>query len=455
MARELIANLVAQLYNGKLDRRAFTKRAAAAGLSATLAGQVVARFDQVAAQDATPAAGEKASDIGNSSVTHITDTSKGTIKLYSSWPLTAAYQDIGGDAVESVKLALEDFGMAAGGFALAYEALDDGIAANNGRWDGPKETENAQRVIGDPDAMVYMATYNSNAAKVSIPLTNEAGLAQISYANTYPGLTKAIEGVTEEGEPDIYYPTGKRNYMRTIVSDEFQGSNGADWGYTTQGKRKAYVLHDQTLYGQGVADVFQQAFAKLGGEVLGFEGYDPAAGEYQSLMISIADKGPDILYLGATVENNAPKLVQDMRAQMSPEDVLFLGPDGLINQEFIDGAAGAAEGAYVTFAGFPPNELKGPGADFATRATERLGHGPDAYAVYAYESTVVVIQAIDQVQEKDRTKILDAMMATTEFLSLVGGTWSFTETGDTDATTMSVNVIQDGQFQFVANIATT
>ena len=36
----------------------------------------------------------------------------------------------------------------------------------------------------------------SGASKISIPITNEAGLAQISYAATYPGLTKAIEGLT-------------------------------------------------------------------------------------------------------------------------------------------------------------------------------------------------------------------------------------------------------------------
>ena len=44
--------------------------------------------------------------------------------------------------------------------------------------------------------------------------------------------------------------------------------------------------------------------------------------------------------------------------------------------------------------------------------TEILGHSPDAYAIYAYESTVAVIQAIDAVGEKDRGKILDALFAT-------------------------------------------
>ena len=68
--------------------------------------------------------------------------------------------------------------------------------------------------------------------------------------------------------------------------------------------------------------------------------------------------------------------------------------------------------------------------------TEILGHVPDAYATYAYETTVVVIQAIDQAGEKDRGAILEALMGTTDFSGLLGTTWAFTETGDTDAPIM-------------------
>ncbi len=103
-----------------------------------------------------------------------------------------------------------------------------------------------------------------------------------------------------------------------------------------------------------------------------------------------------------------------MRSLMPADSVTFLGSDGLINQAFIDGAGDAAQGAFVTFAGVPPAELKGPGADYFTRISEILGHSPDSYATYGYESAVVVIQAIDQVQDKDRQKILDAMLATEE-----------------------------------------
>ena len=437
--------LVAELNSGAIDRRTFIVRAAALGLGAGFVGTML-RSGSVAAQDELT----KANQIGNPAIPHLTTTDKGVIRFYSSWPLTGSYEQLGGDAVEAIKMALEDYGNAAGGFAIEYEALDDGIAANNGGWDAGKESENANKVINDADAMVYFATYHSGAAKISIPITNGAGMAQISYANTYPGLTKAIEGATDEGEPGLYYPSGKQNYMRTVPADDIQGAAGANWAFA-QGKKKAYIIDDNSLYGKGVASVFDIKFKELGGEVLGFESYDPKATDYQSLMTKIADLGPDILYMGATVDSNASKVLLDLRSLLSNDECAFLGPDGLINQAFIDGAGDAAEGANVTFAGFPPSELKGPGADYATRMTERLGHSPDAYAVYAYECMGVAIQAIDKAQEKDRAKILDAMLSTEGFASLLGGTWSFLPSGDTDALTMAVNRIEpnaEGKLDF-------
>ncbi len=447
--RVWIGELIAQLHRGKIDRREFMKRAAAAGLSASLISQVVAAH-AARAQEGTPAS--VVGQVGMPGIEHITDTSKGTIRLYSSWPMIAASAQIGGDSAEAVRLALEDFGNAAGGFALEYEALDDAIAST-GSWDPGKEAENANRVVSDMDAMVYIATYNSGAAKISIPILNQAEpgpMAMISPANTYPGLSKSTE-FNDEGEPDIYYPTGKRNYMRVVPSDEIQGGAAANWAYNENGNRRAYVLHDNQLYGKGLASVFEATFRELGGEILGFEGFDPNAPSYRALMTSIASRNPDLVYLGAIVNLNASKLLQDMRAVMPADRVAFLGPDGLINQAFIDGAGDAAEGAYITFGGVPASALEGIGADWAQRMRERLGHEPDAYAAYSYEAAVVAIQAIDQVQEKDRVKILDAMFATEGFNGLLG-TWSFTETGDTDSTTVSLNQVQGGQITFLKRI---
>lgn len=442
MARDWIGGLIAQLHNGKIDRREFIQRAGALGLSASLIGQVL-RAAPAAAQEASPEAGGET--IGMQGIPHITDTSKGTVKFYSSWPMIATSEQIGGDSRESVRLAIEDFGSAAGGFAIEYEALDDAIAST-GSWDAGTEADNANRVVADADAMVYIGTYNSGAAAISIPILNVVPMAMISPANTYPGLTQAVEGVTAEGEPDKYYPTGKRNYMRNTVADHLQGGAEANWAFTTQGYKTAYVLHDNELYGKGVAIAFQLYFQQLGGEVLGFEGYQKDSPDFQSLATSIADKAPDVIMIGSIVNNNPAKVVKDLRSVISVDDTAIILPDGCYNQAFIDGAGEEGDGAYATFGGVPPDQLESAiGIDWNTRITERLGHAPDAYATYAYEAAVIAMQALDQVQAKDRAAILDAMFATEGFQGL-SGNYSFTETGDPDKPAIFLGQITGGKF---------
>jgi branched-chain amino acid transport system substrate-binding protein len=418
-------------------------KAFALGVGASAVISSLARIERAAAQEGS------AASIGNPDIPRVEGTDKGTIKIYSSIPQTGSMEGIGGDAVAAARMAFEDRGNMAGGFAIEYVSLDSGTAERNGGWDPGVESANANEAIADADAMIYMGTYNSGAAKISIPIMNEANMGMISFANTYSGLTKDVPGI-EEGEPDQYYPNGVRNYCRVIAADDIQGAAGANWAVEAKGVQSAYVLDDQSLYGHGVAVVFKDSLKELGVEVLGFEGYDPKAPDYQALMTKIADAGPDLIYVGATVENNPSKVLLDMRSLMPVDDVIFLGPDGLFAQAFIDGAGDAAQGAFITFAGFPPTVLEGPGADFATRLGEIVGHTPDAYSTYSYECAIAALEAIDAVGEKDREKVRDALMGTKNFHGLTGKTWAFTETGDTDSPSMSVNEIKpnaDGKLE--------
>ena len=121
--------------------------------------------------------------------------------------------------------------MCNGQFKIDYVSLDDATAAA-GKWDAAKEQENANKAVSDPDAMVYLGPFNSGAAKVSIPILNQAKpgpLAMISPANTYPGLTKGPEFGADKGEPDVYYPAGKRSYFRVVPADDIQGAVAARW----------------------------------------------------------------------------------------------------------------------------------------------------------------------------------------------------------------------------------
>lgn len=417
--------------------------AAAAGAAALTLGIPTAR--RAAAQEFPP--------LGNPDIPHSTDTSKGTIRLYSSWPLTGAYDQLGNDGVEAFRFGLSQWGNAAGGYALEFVALDDGITANGGGWDPATVTSNVVAVASDPDAVAFIGTYNSGSAKVAIPLTNEAGILMLSPYNNGPGLTVAYPGVTLQGEPDMYYPTGKRNYFRNTSNDINVVGAEVEW-LTSQGWKNAYVLHDQSFWGTGVTAVFKHDFEAAGGTVIGMEGYDPRSSDYQALMASITGAAPDFVYLAGAADTNASKVIQDMRSYMGDEVALF-GTTGILNDLIIQAAGDAAEGMYIAGDGMPPAqllELGGSGAEFVQHMQDTVGHMPDYFAVHAYEAATIMVQAIDAVGEKDRQKITDAVAATTNFRGVFGDTWSFLPSGDLDKTIITIVQIQDGEMQPVAKV---
>jgi branched-chain amino acid transport system substrate-binding protein len=198
-----------------------------------------------------------------------TGTSSSEIHVYSSLPRQGSNTAQTNALVESIRELLD--GKKVGDFTIKYTDLDDSSAANNGDWDGAVAQANATTAANDPDAMVFIGHFNSGAAKLTIPILNAACLVMISPANTYPGLTTAVEGVTEPGEPESYYPQGYRNYTRVISTDNKQGAAGAAWAKEL-GATKAYVLDDTQVYGKGLARSWALSAGDIGIEVVSGSG---------------------------------------------------------------------------------------------------------------------------------------------------------------------------------------
>jgi branched-chain amino acid transport system substrate-binding protein len=128
---------------------------------------------------------------GVSAGVNAADCPKGKIKIYTSWPMQGAMLPEGTGMKNGVELALDQNHLEAAGYCLEMVNLDD-ASPQTGKWDGAVEAENANKAVADPDAMVYIGTYNSGAAKVSMAITQRAHMAQVTPANTYPGLTKKL-----------------------------------------------------------------------------------------------------------------------------------------------------------------------------------------------------------------------------------------------------------------------
>ena len=357
------------------------------------------------------------------------------IKIMSSFPMTGSSYGQTSTVVNAIRMALEEADRKAGSFVIEFEALDDATAAA-GKWTADKEAENANKAINDPDVMAYIGTFNSGAAKVSIPILNASSLVMISPANTYPGLTKPGKG--EGNEPEIYYPDGIRNYSRVVPADDLQGAVGANWAKKL-GAKSAYVIDDTELYGKGIADVFVQSAGKLGITIAGRDGIDGKASDYRAVATKVRAARPDAVYYGGITQNNAGKLLKDLRS--AGVEAPFIGPDGIMEDAFLKDAGDDAEGVYCTFGGVPVSAYEGVAKDFAERYAKLHGGNPEAYAIYGYEATKVVLAAIAKANTKDRAAIRDAVFATKDFKGILG-TWSFDANGDTTLTTMSVNEIK-------------
>ena len=375
---------------------------------------------------------------------------KGTIEIWSSLPRQGSNKAQTDTIALAINLAIEEAGGKVGGYTIKYQDKDDSTAAT-GKWDEATEIKNANDAVANDAVMAYIGTFNSGAAKLSIPILCAKGIVMVSPANTYPGLTKAGKGDT--GEPDKYYPNGcTRNYTRVVPADDLQGRAGAVWAGKL-GLKNVYVLDDTELYGKGIADVFAKEAPGAGLTVLGRDGIDGKATDYKALAEKVKATNPDLVYFGGITQNNAGQLFRDLRDAMP--DVKLMGPDGIFESEFLQAAGDAAEGAYITFGGVPPDQLTGAGAEFIKKFTEKYPSNPaEAYTAYGYEAAKVILAAIDRAAKTNpadmkalRTAILKEVFATKDYAGVLG-TWSFNAEGDTSLTDMSGQIVTGGEFKF-------
>ncbi len=370
----------------------------------------------------------------------------GTITIYSSLPRTGSGKDQTITLENAMQMALDDFTGGSGkvgNFTVNYQKLDDASAVK-GQWDPEVEKANATKAVNDPDAMVYLGTYNSGASAISIPILNAANMVQISPAATYPGLTKAIAGVTAPNEPGIYYPNKTRNFFRVVLTDDLQGPADVSYAVSSANARRFYVIDDSQSYGKGLADTFSNEVKQRGLTVVGRTSINGRESDYRALARQVRGLSPDFIFFGGIAQQQAGKLLADLRAVGIT--VPFMGGDGLNNPAFVKEAGVAGEGAFSSISGVPVDKLPAKGQDFLKRYQAKYG-APTNYTIYAYESMTVALTAIQKANVKDRAAILKAVASTQDFDG-VTGKWSFDQNGDTTLSDFAIYQIQDGNLVY-------
>ena len=287
----------------------------------------------------------------------------GTVNVYSSLPLQGASRPQTTAMVDGIKLALKQAGNKAGDLTIKYTSLDDSTA-QAGTWTPEATQANAREVAQDDAAVAYIGEFNSGASAISIPLLNEVPIAQISPANTAVGLTSDEPGA-EAGEPDKYYPTGNRNYLRIVPKDTIQGAALATL-MKEDGCGNAYILNDKEVYGAGLSRNIENSAKEQDLEILANDGIDPKAPNFRSQAAAMKSAGAECFVFSGITANGAVQLYKDVSAAIP--DAKLYGPDGVAESGFADPAEGGipedvASKVQVSVATLSPDEYPPDGQE--------------------------------------------------------------------------------------------
>ena len=387
-----------------------------------------------ARSSATPLPASSCSAIQNGS---------GQYLIASDLPLQGSGRTQTVQMTKAIAYILKQHNWKAGKYSLAYQSCDDSTA-QAGKWDSGKCSANANAYAQDQSLIGVIGTFNSGCAEIIIPILNRAPsgpVGMISPANTYVGLTHPGPG-TAAGEPGKYYPTGKRNYIRIVAADDFQGAADALLAKSLKVK-KVFILNDKEAYGLGVATNFRNATKKIGVQAVGFTAWDGKASSYEALAVKIKASGAQAVFLGGLICENGGKLIKDIRA--GAPGVKILAPDGFTPISAVVQEAGAsnANSMTVSVAGLPNSELKGAGKKFIAGFGKSVGSAPDPYSVYAAQAAEVLIAAIDR-SNGTRASVAQQLFKTRVRNGILGS-FTINANGDTSSNPVTIYMIKGGK----------
>jgi branched-chain amino acid transport system substrate-binding protein len=371
-------------------------------------------------------------------------TGSTTLTIYSSLPLQGDSRPQSESVVNGEKLALQEHGGKVGKFTIKYVSLDDSTAAA-GKWDPGQTSSDARKAAQDKTTIAYLGEFNSGASAISIPILNEAGILQVSPSNTYVGLTRS-EGA-DKGEPDKYYPSGKRTFGRVVPADHIQAAAQVAF-QKSEGCTKTYILNDKEVYGKGIADAVQTDAQSQGLQILGNDGIDTKAANYRSLATKIKSKGADCMFFGGITDNNAVQVWKDVGAA-NPTIKMF-GPDGVAESSFTTKLpANLQPRTFVTNPTLDPKLYPPAAQDFFKSYKQKYGKAPEPYAIYGYEAMQVALLAIQNAGDKgnDRQAVIDQFFKIKDRDSVLGK-YSIDQNGDTTLSDYGGDKVKGGNLVF-------
>jgi branched-chain amino acid transport system substrate-binding protein len=406
--------------------RLASARAAALAVIAVLAGGAVV-------------AGCGSSDDGNDA----------DLTVYSAFPRSGTDRRDAISIERGVQMALADHDDQAGKYRLRLETLD--TATNPAEpYDPEAVVAAARRAADDTRAIGFIGELNSGATALALPILSQAGVPVISPSSTASGLTTSEPGAAP-GEPERYYPSGSRNFVRIVPRDSRQ-SDAIATLMRENDCRTVFIVHESEVYGSGLARNVTADARRAGMRIVGDVASDGPDGTIDEVAAKAQQADPDCVVYAGGGDAQVAALLTEIEERL-PKVQIFSG-DGLADADFLDASKGGlpkevSDNLWVTLPALPVEQLPPSGQRFHRDYRKRYGQEPTPYAVYGYEAMQLLIAAIEAAKDRgdDREAVLDQLFLAERRGSPIG-TYSIDANGDTTLGDYGVYGVENGRLVF-------
>lgn len=275
---------------------------------------------------------------------------------------------------------------------------------------GTTEAVAAAEQLVTADVALVVGHMCSHSSLMAAAIYDIAGIIMITPDSTHPRLT-------EENRPNVF---------RLIGRDDMQALASAELIATRWPRQRLAIVHDGSVYGQGLALETERALKRRAVEIALVDQYEPDQKDYSKLVERLRDAEIELLYVGG-YGPDAGRIVADARAAGS--NLQLIGGDGVGMDEFWATAGEAGEGTiFSTFElqnSMPDDEA--PLQPGATTAPAVLSHTP-AGGLGAYAAIELWAAAATRLQTLDATQI--SRLLHYDRFATVRGAVAFDDKGD-------------------------
>jgi branched-chain amino acid transport system substrate-binding protein len=265
------------------------------------------------------------------------------------------------------------------------------------------------------------------------PVLSKANLPMISPSATRTDLTAQ----------------GFKNFFRVVPRDDVQGATDANFMIDQLKAKKVWVIDDQTAYSTGLRDVVVKTLADKGVTAT-TESITQKDTDFSALVTKMKGDAPDVVFLPWQLANQAALLSKQM-AEQGVKATIF-GSDGLFSaKDFIDGAAGATEGAYVS--NFAP-DIKSIASSKPIADAYQAKYGDfTSFGAPTYAAMMVALEAVQRAEKSgtvSRDTVLAELSKTNQSSSVLGIPIKFDSKGDVENASFFLFQVKDNKFVLVS-----